>query len=518
MPLIFCKLMAISWCNSAALENEIIRTIDTPGATAVSFYHWQPSPLPRALERAGLQFVRVLMPQDFNCSALPKPPWGEALCPERASAAECSIRTNPTLQVRLPGAAKLIEMFAAGVDEELLGSMFDVQNLVLHNRTTHAAVDATSIAEEDIACMWLRRNRNAWREWTEPAIAEDINLAQKRLAADQRRRADLASQAAAEVTRVKHADEKSSMHGLYGTLVVLCLVIAGLAATAAWVKKNETTRLKTALAETAKELQDGMKSMWRVEHDMQKVAGHIRSSMMITNPLNIEDVESGEHNTYDAFLRASMTKKKRALQTQNVSALKRLAAMSEVSETDLDDADDAVDTRSVVINLIVGKWSENLHNVQVNAPHSLTRTLMDTRWLLHNVDSLPCAQWYWQEDSAHAYLHHRCHMLPDTSFVEYPQSVSNQLEMQFRQWKASSPNRANRDGRSRKVTIGVMEGHIIKLDLTTRITKLHNANTGAVFKMDIKYKKQINDNSGHTREMHRRTQHADRKVNTCISP
>ena len=176
--------MAISWCNSAALENEIIRTIDTPGATAVSFYHWQPSPLPRALERAGLQFVRVLMPQDFNCSALPKPPWGEALCPERASAAECSIRTNPTLQVRLPGAAKLIEMFAAGVDEELLGSMFDVQNLVLHNRTTHAAVDATSIAEEDIACMWLRRNRNAWREWTEPAIAEDINLAQKRLAAD----------------------------------------------------------------------------------------------------------------------------------------------------------------------------------------------------------------------------------------------------------------------------------------------------------------------------------------------
>ena len=485
MPLIFCKLMAISWCNSAALENEIIRTIDTPGATAVSFYHWQPSPLPRALERAGLQFVRVLMPQDFNCSALPKPPWGEALCPERASAAECSIRTNPTLQVRLPGAAKLIEMFAAGVDEELLGSMFDVQNLVLHNRTTHAAVDATSIAEEDIACMWLRRNRNAWREWTEPAIAEDVNLAQKRLAADQRRRADLASQAAAEATRLKHADEKSAMHGLYGTLVVLCLVIAGLAATAAWVKKNETTRLKTALAETAKELQDGMKSMWRVEHDMQKVAGHIRSSMIITNPLN-EDVESGEHNTYDAFLRATMTKKKRALQTQNISALKRLAATSAVSETDLDDADDAVDTRSVVIDLIVGKWSENLHNVK----------------------------WYWEEDSAHAYLHHRCHMLPDTSFVEYPQSVSNQLEMQFRQWKASSPNRANRDG---KVTIGVMEGHIIKLDLTTRITKLHNANTGAIFNMDIKTKKQINDNSGHTREMHRRT-HADRKVNTCILP
>ena len=50
MPLIFCKLMAISWCNSAALENEIIRTIDTPGATAVSFYRWQPSPRPRALD------------------------------------------------------------------------------------------------------------------------------------------------------------------------------------------------------------------------------------------------------------------------------------------------------------------------------------------------------------------------------------------------------------------------------------------------------------------------------------
>ena len=40
--------------DAAPLENEILRTIETEGASAVSFYHWEPSSLQRSLQQNGL--------------------------------------------------------------------------------------------------------------------------------------------------------------------------------------------------------------------------------------------------------------------------------------------------------------------------------------------------------------------------------------------------------------------------------------------------------------------------------
>lgn len=333
--------------DAAPLENEILRTIETEGASAVSFYHWEPSSLQRSLQQNGLEYVRILMPQDYNCSSIPEDrrPWGMSLCLETATAAETSIRLNPTVQARLPATAKLMRMFTNGVNEALLESMFDIQNAVLHERTGRA-VSATSVAEDEIACAWLRANSNDWQAWVEPAIDEDIHQARGK-------------KTAADAVQFYAENENN-----WFWAITIFLVVSGVLGCALWVflQKNKnlvqtTAELQEQLDKTAQELKERMTGMWRIELDMPTDARKTSTATFVVNPMldANADVESG---------------------------------------TD-------------------GADMSTLHDVT----------------------------WYWEEDAQHVNEHSLMQIMPNTNFVQYTRTISNQLEAQHRRWTNSNKNK-----------------------------------------------------------------------------
>jgi len=95
--------------------------------------------------------------------------------------------------------------------------------------------------------------------------------------------------------------------------------------------------------------------------------------------------------------------------------------------------------------------------------------------------------WGWKEDSTYLARYSPSLRMKGTSFIKYPDAVSNSIELLFLQWKQ-----------------GCLGGDTIDVDLTSNSQKLRNGHTGLDYEIDFQDMEQTNKKTGFQRAVRRK--------------
>lgn len=126
-----------------------------------------------------------------------------------------------------------------------------------------------------------------------------------------------------------------------------------------------------------------------------------------------------------------------------------------------------------------------VHSVPVESPEKYRELIRDSKIAETNAYVNAASNWYWEEDASVIDRHDPGARLKSTNYICYPKEISQQLEHAFQRYTEGK---------------GFCD---VPMDLSDKITKVHNAETGFRYVMNFERLEQRNVNTGHPRQMHR---------------